>query len=34
MHRDPQFNELGVDRREKPYFLFRMKIDADPVLLK
>jgi sugar lactone lactonase YvrE len=33
LHRQPQFNE-GVDRREKPYVLFRMKIDAGPVRLK
>jgi sugar lactone lactonase YvrE len=32
-HRQPQFNE-GVDRREKPYVLFRIKIDAGPVRLK
>jgi hypothetical protein len=28
-----QFNE-GKDLREKPYVLFRVKIDAGPVLLK
>jgi sugar lactone lactonase YvrE len=31
--RQPQFNE-GMDLREKPYMLFRVKIDAGPVLLK
>jgi sugar lactone lactonase YvrE len=33
LHRQPQFHE-GVDMREKPYTLFRIKIDAGPVLLK
>jgi sugar lactone lactonase YvrE len=33
LHRQPRFNE-GVDRRQKPYGLFRIKIDAGPVLLK
>lgn len=31
--RQPQFHE-GQDLREKPYILFRVKIDAGPVLLK
>ena len=33
LHRQPQFHE-GKDLREKPYTLFRVKIDAGPVLLK
>jgi sugar lactone lactonase YvrE len=33
LHRQPQFHE-GADLREKPYTLFRIKIDAGPVLLK
>lgn len=33
LHRQPQFHE-GQDLREKPYSLFRIKIDAGPVLLK
>jgi sugar lactone lactonase YvrE len=33
LHRQAQFHE-GKDLREKPYTLFRMKIDAGPVLLK
>ncbi|ULK97256.1 gluconolaconase [Bradyrhizobium sp. I71] len=33
LHRQPQFHE-GRDLREKPYSLFRVKIDAGPVLLK
>ena len=33
LHRQPQFNE-GQDLREKPYMLFRIKIDAGPVLLR
>jgi sugar lactone lactonase YvrE len=33
LHRQPQFH-AGVDQREKPYVLFRIRIDAGPVLLK
>ncbi|SHH41333.1 L-dopachrome tautomerase-related protein [Bradyrhizobium erythrophlei] len=33
LHRSAQFNE-GKDLRQKPYALFRIKIDAGPVLLK
>lgn len=33
LHRQAQFHE-GRDLREKPYSLFRVKIDAGPVLLK
>jgi len=33
LHRQAQFHE-GRDLREKPYTLFRTKIDAGPVLLK
>jgi sugar lactone lactonase YvrE len=33
LHRQALFNE-GKDLREKPYTLFRVKIDAGPVLLK
>jgi sugar lactone lactonase YvrE len=33
LHRQAQFHD-GRDLREKPYTLFRMKIDAGPVLLK
>jgi sugar lactone lactonase YvrE len=33
LHRQAQFHE-GRDLREKPYTLFRIKIDAGPVLLK
>lgn len=33
LHRAAQFHE-GQDLREKPYMLFRIKIDAGPVLLK
>jgi len=33
LHRQAQFNE-GEDLREKPYLLFRVRIDAGPVLLK
>ena len=33
LHRQPQFHE-GQDLRQKPYTLFRIKIDADPVILK
>jgi sugar lactone lactonase YvrE/uncharacterized protein GlcG (DUF336 family) len=33
LHRQAQFHE-GRDLREKPYTLFRVKIDAGPVLLK
>jgi len=32
LHRQAQFHE-GLDLREKPYSLFRIKIDAGPVLL-
>jgi sugar lactone lactonase YvrE len=32
LHRQPQFHE-GRDLREKPYLLFRIKVDAQPVLL-
>lgn len=33
LHRQAQFHN-GTDQREKPYMLFRLKIDAGPVLLK
>ncbi|MEP9380107.1 L-dopachrome tautomerase-related protein [Aquabacter sp. CN5-332] len=33
LHRQPQFHQ-GEDLREKPYVLFRIRIDAGPVLLK
>ncbi len=33
LHRQPQFHQ-GKDLREKPYSLFRTRIDAKPVLLK
>jgi sugar lactone lactonase YvrE len=33
LHRQAQFRE-GEDLREKPYTLFRVKLDAGPVLLK
>ena len=33
LHRQPGFNG-GADLREKPYVLFRIKVDAKPVLLK
>jgi sugar lactone lactonase YvrE len=33
LHRQAQFHE-GKDLREKPYVLFRVKVDAGPVLLK
>lgn len=33
LHRQPQFHE-GQDLRQKPYTLFRIKIDAGPVILK
>lgn len=33
LHRQSQFHE-GEDQREKPYVLFRIRIDAGPVLLK
>jgi sugar lactone lactonase YvrE len=33
LHRQAQFHE-GKDLREKPYMLFRVRIDAKPVLLK
>jgi sugar lactone lactonase YvrE len=33
LERQPPFHE-GIDLREKPYTLFRIKIDAGPVLLK
>jgi hypothetical protein len=33
LHRQAQFHE-GTDRRVKPYSLFRIKIDAGPVLLE
>ncbi|MDF2995859.1 MAG: major royal jelly protein [Xanthobacteraceae bacterium] len=33
LHRQPQFHE-GDDQREKPYVLFRVRIDAAPVLLR
>jgi sugar lactone lactonase YvrE len=33
LHRQAQFHE-GQDQREKPYTLFRVKIDAGPALLK
>jgi sugar lactone lactonase YvrE len=33
LHRQAQFHE-GQDQRVKPYMLFRVKIDAGPVLLK
>jgi sugar lactone lactonase YvrE len=33
LHRQPSFND-GKDRREKPYLLMRVNVDAEPVLLK
>jgi sugar lactone lactonase YvrE len=33
LHRQAQFHE-GVDRRQKPYVLFRIKVGGGPVLLK
>lgn len=33
LHRQPQFHG-GKDLREKPYLLYRIKVDAKPVLLK
>jgi sugar lactone lactonase YvrE len=33
LHRMPRFHE-GKDLREKPYMLFRIRVDAKPVLLK
>ena len=33
LHRQAQFHE-GQDLRVKPYTLFRVRIDAGPVLLK
>ena len=33
LHRMPRFHE-GRDLRQKPYVLFRVKVDAQPVLLK
>ncbi|MDB4937513.1 MAG: major royal jelly protein [Labilithrix sp.] len=33
LHRQPQYND-GVERRQKPYVLFRVKVDANPVALK
>lgn len=33
LHRQPQYQQ-GKDRREKPYSLFRTRIDAEPVLLR
>jgi sugar lactone lactonase YvrE len=33
LHRQPQFH-AGKDLREKPYVLYRIKVDAKPVLLK
>jgi sugar lactone lactonase YvrE len=33
LHRQARFNKEGRDRRRKPYTLFRIKLDAQPVLL-
>jgi sugar lactone lactonase YvrE len=33
LHRQPQYHE-GKDLREKPYSLFRTRIDANPVDLR
>ena len=33
LHRQPQYQQ-GKDLREKPYSLFRTRIDAEPVLLR
>jgi sugar lactone lactonase YvrE len=33
LHRQKQFHE-GQDLRQKPYVLFRVKVDAGPVLLR
>jgi hypothetical protein len=33
LHRQAQFHG-GKDLRQRPYALFRVKVDADPVLLK
>jgi sugar lactone lactonase YvrE len=34
LHRQARFNKEGRDLRRKPYTLFRVKIDAQPVLLR
>ena len=33
LHRQPQFNE-GTDRRQKPYVLYKVKVDGTPVALQ
>lgn len=33
LHRQPGFHQ-GVDKREKPYMLFRVKVDREPVRLR
>jgi sugar lactone lactonase YvrE len=33
LHRQPQYND-GVERRQKPYAIFRVKVDGTPVALK
>jgi sugar lactone lactonase YvrE len=33
LHRQPMFHR-GKDRRQKPYSLFRVRVDAKPVLLR
>ena len=33
LHRQARFNKEGRDMRRKPYTLFRIKVDAQPVLL-
>jgi sugar lactone lactonase YvrE len=34
LHRQARFNKEGHDLRRKPYTLFRIKVDAQPVLLR
>jgi len=34
LHRQARFNKEGRDLRRKPYTLFRIKVDAQPVLLR
>jgi sugar lactone lactonase YvrE len=34
LHRQARFNKEGRDMRRKPYTLFRIKVDAQPVLLR
>lgn len=34
LHRQGRFNKEGTDRRQKPYSLFRIRVDIQPVLLR